>query len=108
MGRRTRGILQQLPAGRLHQQRHQHLLRSGRLLPSDPQTHADPSPGQAPQSRRRPHLPRRTLRHGLQHGAPQVLVWGQQDHKRNVRLHRHLPLERHRVRSWRHLRLYGK
>ena len=107
MGRRARRLLQQLPASRLHQQRPQHLLRPGRLLPAHPQTRPDPSPGQAPQGWRRPHLPRRPLRHRLQHGAPQVLHGRQQNHQRDLRVHRDLVVERHRMRSRRHLRLHA-
>jgi hypothetical protein len=108
VGRRARGLLQQLPARSLHQQRRQHLLRSRRLLPSDPETHADPSPGQAAESGRCLDLLGRPLRHRVQHGATEVLVGSQQDHKRDLRLHRHLAVERHRMRSRRHLRLHGK
>jgi hypothetical protein len=108
VGRRTPRLLQQLPTGRLHQQRHQHLLRLGRILPSDPETHANPSPRQATQSRRRLNLLGRLVRNGLQYGAPEVLLGGQQNHQRDIRLHRHLSLEWHRVRSRRHLRLHGK
>ena len=107
MGRRTRRLLQQLPARRLHQQRRQHLLRFDGLLPPNPEAHADPSPGQAEESRRRVDFPGWPLRDCLQYGTTKVLLGSQQDHKRDLRLHRHLAVERYRMRSRRHLRLHG-